>query len=188
MPALPTADLDHILQWTPRCWDSLRDARLFITGGTGFFGSWLIESLVWAADRLKIGVEVVVLTRAPDEFALKNSHLADHRAEFRFCDRGDIRHFDFPDGQFTHVIHAAFPSGGPRPRRPMRRCRWYWRGPSGRSHSPNTQTPATFYSSVRAPSTADNPPSCQKFPRTIAVRRIPVILGLPTARPSELPN
>jgi dTDP-glucose 4,6-dehydratase len=111
MPPLPTADLDHILRWTPQCWESLRDTRLFITGGTGFFGSWLIESLLWAADRLKVRVEAVVLTRSPQSFAVKKTHLAKHPAVRLHC--GDIRSFEFPDGQFTHVIHAGFPSSIP---------------------------------------------------------------------------
>ena len=62
MPPLPDADLDHVLECTLPVWERLRDARLFITGGTGFFGTWLLESLAWAQDRLRIGVEAVVLT------------------------------------------------------------------------------------------------------------------------------
>lgn len=111
MPPLPPADLDHVLEWTLPVWERLRAARLFVTGGTGFFGSWLLESLAWAADRLNLDVEAVVLTRAPDAFARRSPHLAGHRA-IRLHP-GDVRDFKFPDGRFTHVIHAAFPSGGP---------------------------------------------------------------------------
>ena len=111
MPRLPIVDLDHVLQWTLPYWDRLRGARLFITGGTGFFGSWLLESLAWVADRQKIPIEAVVLTRSPAAFALRKPHLAEHRV-IRLHS-GDIRNFTFPDGRFTHVIHGAFPSGSP---------------------------------------------------------------------------
>jgi dTDP-glucose 4,6-dehydratase len=108
---LSTADLDHVLEHTPRVWDQLRGARLFITGGTGFFGTWLLESLVAAVDRFQLPLEAVVLTRAPNAFAAEKPHLAGH-AVIRIH-RGDVRDFDFPPGRFTHVIHAAYPSTRP---------------------------------------------------------------------------
>lgn len=79
--------------------------RLFLTGGTGFFGRWLLDSLVWANDRAGIGATAVVLTRTPDALARKAPHLV-HRPELTFHS-GDVRDFDFPDGHFSHVLHAA---------------------------------------------------------------------------------
>jgi nucleoside-diphosphate-sugar epimerase len=111
MPRLSTADLDHVLEHTPQVWDQLRGARLFITGGTGFFGTWLLESLLWAVERHQVPLEAVVLTRSPAAFADRHPHLAGHRS-IR-CHPGDVRDFDLPEGQFTHVIHAAFPSTRP---------------------------------------------------------------------------
>src|SRR5262245_28146767 len=104
------ADLDHVLAGTAGLWDGLRGARLFVTGGTGFFGRWLLESLLWADERHGLGVEAVVLTRSPGAFARKAPHLADHPA-IRLHE-GDVRDFAPPAGDFSHVIHAATESGG----------------------------------------------------------------------------
>jgi nucleoside-diphosphate-sugar epimerase len=99
------ADLDHVLAHTPEVWDALRGARLFITGGTGFFGCWLLESFAWACDRLGLDATATVLTRSPEAFRAKAPHLADHSA-IRLH-RGDVRSFEYPEGKFSHVIHGA---------------------------------------------------------------------------------
>jgi nucleoside-diphosphate-sugar epimerase len=99
------SDLNFILEHTHYLWDELRGERIFITGGTGFFGCWLLESLAWANDRLGLGASAVVLSRNPDAFRSKVPHLANYPA-FSFI-QGDVRTFDFPEGSFSHLIHAA---------------------------------------------------------------------------------
>jgi dTDP-glucose 4,6-dehydratase len=79
--------------------------RIFLTGGTGFFGCWLLETLTWAADRLRLDVSVLVLTRDAEGFARRVPHLAAHRAVR--VHEGDVRSFAFPDGNFSYVVHAA---------------------------------------------------------------------------------
>ncbi len=98
-------DLDHVLSRTRGIWEELRGRRIFITGGTGFFGCWLLESFAWANDALELDASALVLTRDPDSFRRKAPHLANLRCiEFL---TGDVRSFDFPSGEFTHLIHAA---------------------------------------------------------------------------------
>ena len=90
---------------TRALWDDLRGQRIFITGGTGFFGCWLLESFAWANDKLNLNAEAVVLSRNPKAFAGKAPHLASHHA-IKWV-KGDVRNFKFPAGSFSHVIHAA---------------------------------------------------------------------------------
>ncbi len=98
-------DLDHILEHTIGLWEELRGQNLFITGGTGFFGCWLLESFAWANDRLKLGALATVLSRSPERFTDKAPHLANHPA-IRLI-QGDVKSFEFPEGNFPYVIHAA---------------------------------------------------------------------------------
>lgn len=98
-------DLDHILAHTLELWEELRGENLFITGGTGFFGCWLLESLLWANDKLDLHCSVTVLTRSPDSFRARAPHLAEHPSVTII--KGTTHAFDFPKGFFSHVIHAA---------------------------------------------------------------------------------
>ena len=92
-------DLDHVLAATAPLWQELDGARVFITGGTGFFGTWLVETLLAA----RADADVVVLTRNPAAFTAKAPHLAERVTLLE----GDVRTFAFPAGEFAYVIHAA---------------------------------------------------------------------------------
>jgi len=108
LPPLPSEDLAHVLAHTGPDWEKLRGRRLFLTGGTGFFGHWLLETFAHANTTLGLGAEAVVLTRDPAAFLRRAPHLAD-RADLAFV-AGDVRDFAFPPGRFSHVIHAATPA------------------------------------------------------------------------------
>jgi dTDP-glucose 4,6-dehydratase len=99
------SDLDHVLTYTESLWEDLRGKRLFITGGTGFFGCWLLESFAWANDNLDLNASALVLTRNYDAFQKNAPHLAANPAIQFYI--GDVRNFNFPEGEFSHIIHAA---------------------------------------------------------------------------------
>ena len=108
---LPSEDLRHILAKTGGLWEAVRGRRLFLTGATGFFGCWLLESLLAANDEYELGAEATVLTRDPDRFAKKAPHLASHPAVNLL--QGDVAGFPFPAGDYSHIVHAATTSSAP---------------------------------------------------------------------------
>ena len=105
MKGVSTIDLEHILDHTIPLWRELRGQNVFITGGTGFFGCWLLESFIWINEFLGLNANATVLTRNPKAFIKKVPHLAKNHA-IRLI-QGDIRNFKFPKGEFPFVIHAA---------------------------------------------------------------------------------
>ena len=109
-----TADLDHILNHTRDLWEELRGRAVFITGGTGFFGRWLLESFAEANRRLSLDARIIALTRYPDRFRRAAGNLVED--ECIQLVRGDVQTLDARIVQreviqsplrFSHIIHAA---------------------------------------------------------------------------------
>lgn len=104
------ADIEGILKTTASLWLELRGARLFLTGGTGFFGSWLLQALLAADSAFDLRVRARVLTRDAAKFRRDKPHLAASPSVELV--EGDVRDFSISKARYTHVIHAA---GDPRP-------------------------------------------------------------------------
>jgi nucleoside-diphosphate-sugar epimerase len=102
---VPFDDLDRILQGTGPLWEEVRGQRIFISGGTGFFGCWLLESFCHVNQVLGLDARATVLTRSPEAFAKKCPHLVSNPAITLHA--GDVRDFKFPVGEFRYFIHAA---------------------------------------------------------------------------------
>ena len=107
--SLLARDLRHIIAHTEGLWSGLRRQNVFVTGGTGFIGRWMLESLLYANDVLGLQVRVVVLSRRPDAFTALTPHLAGHPAVTLL--EGNVRTFDYPEGEYSHVLHLATESG-----------------------------------------------------------------------------
>lgn len=102
----PAEDLEHAFRQLPDVlWRGLAGRRIFITGGTGFVGKWLLVTLAEANRRLGLGVRATVLSRDPEAFRAAAPSLA--QTEGVDLLRGDVRNFDFPAGEYDTVIHAA---------------------------------------------------------------------------------
>ena len=98
-------DVAGLLARTAPLWPALAGARLFVTGGTGFFGTWLVQALVAADAAFDLGMRVTVLSRDPARFTARFPGLA-AAAPLRLI-AGDVRDCTFPRESFSHVIHAA---------------------------------------------------------------------------------
>lgn len=99
------ADLDLIAAKTAGLWDDIRGQHLFITGGSGFFGCWLLESFCYLNKFFDLGARATVLTRNPLAFSRKCPHLASDPSVTLLA--GDVRTFAFPEGEYKYIIHAA---------------------------------------------------------------------------------
>jgi nucleoside-diphosphate-sugar epimerase len=100
------ADLESVVSYLEDDLQSIRDAHLFITGGTGFFGIWLLECLLWANQTRSLNISMTVLSRSPTKFIEKRAPHLRKRVELSFvC--GDLMTFEFPSKRATHVLHLA---------------------------------------------------------------------------------
>ena len=93
---------------TGSLWERVRGKRIFLSGGTGFFGVWLLESLVYCNRKLRLGVSATILTRDPNALLKRMPELASEP----WIDllQGDVRSFAFPNQDFEYVLHAAAPT------------------------------------------------------------------------------
>ncbi len=110
LPPLPKEDLEAVFCQVGKDWEKLRGKNVFLTGGAGFFGSWLLETLLFSEDRLGLGVKVWALSRDPKRFRERLPYLAGHSSVFS-VGRG-VEGFAFPREKMNFVIHSMVPDPG----------------------------------------------------------------------------
>lgn len=84
--------------------DSLNGTSFFLTGGTGFIGSWLLHFL-YHINTKSIDVKVSVLSRSPSTF-LKKFPIFIGLPWLKFIE-GDVVDFATPKERYDYIIHAA---------------------------------------------------------------------------------
>ena len=84
--------------------EKFRNKRIFVTGGTGFFGLWLLSAfkLLHACET---DIQVTVLSRNPGGFLKKNPAF-DSQAWLSFI-QGDVKSFSLEGARFDYLVHAA---------------------------------------------------------------------------------
>ena len=107
MKRIPLEDLDYIFHNTKDIWESLRGKSIFLTGGTGFFGKWLLESFIYVNEKLGLNAKIISLSRNPEPFIKEYPFYNEHKNSVRFV-KGDILTYDFKiDEEVQFIIHAA---------------------------------------------------------------------------------
>ena len=107
MKRLPVEDLEHIYQNTQDIWESFRGKSIFVTGGTGFFGKWLLESFIYVNEKLALNAKITTLTRNPEAFLIEYPFYKEYNNTVQFV-KGNILNYDFNlEEKFQFIIHAA---------------------------------------------------------------------------------
>lgn len=84
-------------------WQELAGRRIFMTGGTGFVGKWLLATLLDADEALGLNCRITVLSRDPAAFIRDWPAMAD-RVEWI---TGDVRSFPIDTNRYDVIVHAA---------------------------------------------------------------------------------
>lgn len=102
---LVRADAEAVLQGRTARLDALRGQHLFLTGGTGFLGVWLLELIAVLNQQHGFGLKVTVFSRNARDFARRWPHLGE--LDWVHFQEGDIRYLAELPRDTRYIIHAA---------------------------------------------------------------------------------
>ena len=109
-PPLPQEDLEHVFHHAGACWSRLEGRRVLFTGASGFFGSWMLESLLYAGTKAGVPLRAIAVTRNARRFSEYLPHLADDpRVEILEADAATM---SAPEGPVDYVIHSLVTGAG----------------------------------------------------------------------------
>jgi nucleoside-diphosphate-sugar epimerase len=84
----------------------LSGQKIFLTGGTGFFGKSFLDLILRYNNHCHF--EVLILTREPNTFLKKYPEFSNLK-QIRYL-KGDIIDFQFPNERFDQILHFATPA------------------------------------------------------------------------------
>jgi len=98
-------DVDSVIGRLGQELNEFNNKTVLITGGTGFFGRWLLEILCTLVSTRNYQIKIYVLSRNPDHF------LREHRnypfEKFVSFIEGDVSSFKLPKFKLDYLIHMA---------------------------------------------------------------------------------
>jgi nucleoside-diphosphate-sugar epimerase len=85
-------------------WLAIDRKKIFITGGTGFFGKWWLACYFYAKKALGIKSDITILSRSPEGFLRDFPECKIE--DISWCS-GDISTFSDPEIDFDFILHMA---------------------------------------------------------------------------------
>lgn len=98
-------DCEEVIEQSIATLDKLKNQMLYITGGTGFVGTWLAEFVTCLNDDFNFNTELVLVARDTESFKAKVPHLA-LRKDIQLIST-DVRNINVIPENVTYIIHAA---------------------------------------------------------------------------------
>lgn len=98
-------DCDEVTASSIPLLSKLKGECIFITGGTGFMGTWLVEMVTFLNDIYSFNARLILLSDRATNFSAKAPHLA-MRKDVELVER-DIRNLIEIPEEVTYIIHAA---------------------------------------------------------------------------------
>ncbi|MFD1256124.1 NAD-dependent epimerase/dehydratase family protein [Mucilaginibacter terrae] len=99
-------DLELILKDTSHLWEGINGENFLITGGTGFFGKWLLSSFSYINTKRSLNNKLYVLSRNPSSFLKQHPEFSDLN-DIIFIE-GDVTTFEVEtEITINYIIHAA---------------------------------------------------------------------------------
>ena len=101
-----TQDLEMVSREISIAWNFFNGKKLFITGATGFFGKWILESIYYKMMRdPSFTMDLTFLSRNPSKFLSRYPHLKVFTAV-----KGRVEDLSQMKGSYDYMIHAATPA------------------------------------------------------------------------------
>jgi len=102
---LVRADAEAVLQGRVNRLEALRGQHIFISGGTGFLGAWLLELAAVLNQQHAFGLTLTIFSRNTRDFAQRWPHLGG--LDWVHFQDGDVRYLAELPRDTRYIIHAA---------------------------------------------------------------------------------
>lgn len=104
IPSISETDQTTLLEKGTALWSQLHGRKIFVTGGTGFFGKWITQALILADEKLGLNLQLTLLVRDQERVLREQPWLQ------KPCVRllvGDVLSSNLRVENQDYVIHAA---------------------------------------------------------------------------------
>jgi nucleoside-diphosphate-sugar epimerase len=101
----PHSDLTRVITSVGHALQAFDRKTILLTGGTGFIGTWVLESLAYGRDALGLDIRVIVQVRSHSRFQARLPHL--NQQPWLTVVTGDVKDVLLPEGPIDYLIHTA---------------------------------------------------------------------------------